>query len=185
VPLVALLYGAQWSASAGVLAALGLFGALRVVLDLLASFLMARGAARPVLYVQIVWFLSLIPAVTLGAHWNGVRGAAWAHLAVSALIILPAYALALRSLEVRCRVLVKAIWVPTLALFPTWFAAHSVATSIGSPVLALLAGGGAGTIVYLALVGRWVHRYLPPISLPFRRLPRPVVVDGPHPEGAQ
>ena len=81
-PLIVLLYGERWAAAAAVLVALGAFGALRVVLDLLATYLMAQGAARPVLYVQILWFVTLIPATAAGVHWLGIKGAGWAHLAV-------------------------------------------------------------------------------------------------------
>jgi PST family polysaccharide transporter len=108
-PLVALLYGARWSPAATVLGALGLFGALRVVLDLMATYLMARGAARSVLYVQIVWFLALIPAVVLATHWKGIAGAGWSHVAVAALVVLPAYAVALARAGTPVRTVVRAM----------------------------------------------------------------------------
>jgi PST family polysaccharide transporter len=162
-PLVVLLYGARWSPSAGVLSALGLFGALRVALDLLATYLMARGAARPVLYVQALWFLSLIPAVVLATHWKGIAGAGWSHLAVSALVVLPAYAVALARTGTPARVLVRAMWLPAVAAVPTWWVAHAVAGEVQRPFLALVLGGLAGSVTYAAVCYRWLRRLLPGI----------------------
>jgi PST family polysaccharide transporter len=180
-PLVNLLYGAKWGASATVLVALGLFGALRVALDLIATYLMARGAARPVLYVQIVWFVALIPAVVLATHWKGVAGAGWSHVAVAALVILPAYVLPLRASGVPVRSLVSAMWLPTLASVPTWWVAHAVASAVDGSFAALAVGGVAGGVVYLALCYRWVRRLLPGGGQR-RRAPAARAVDRAQPE---
>jgi lipopolysaccharide exporter len=160
-PLVTLMYGARWGPAVPVLAALGFFGALRVALDLLATYLMARGAARPVLYVQIWWFVILIPAVIAGTHWLGIAGAGWAHLAVAAVGILPAYAVALRHAGTSPRILVTALWPPLVAAAPTWWVAHLCASSIGEPILALMAGTLAGCATYGAISYRRVRSLLP------------------------
>jgi PST family polysaccharide transporter len=179
-PLITLLYGKRWSESATVLAALGMFGALRVVLDLLATFLMARGATKPVLYVQILWFVGLIPGVIVATHWKGIAGAGWSHLVVSAALVLPAYAIALWRLGFSPRILLAAMWVPTLAAVPTWWVAHEIADAVSEPILALLAGGLAGSLVYLALCYRWARPLLPPLRL---RRRQPLIVDQPRVEG--
>ncbi len=153
-PLIVLLYGGRWSTSAGALGALGIFGALIVVFDLCASYLTARGAARSVLIVQIVWFLGLIPPMILATEWLGIRGAAWSHVVIGALVILPAYLVAVRAMGARIADIVRALWLPTLAAGPMWLAGHAVASAIGTPILALLAGGTAGTLTYLAICHR-------------------------------
>jgi lipopolysaccharide exporter len=155
-PLIVLLYGGRWSASSAALGALGIFGALIVVFDLCASYLTARGAARSVLVVQIVWFLGLIPPMVLATQWLGIRGAAWAHVFIGALVILPAYLLALRGVGARIGVIVRAMWLPTLAAAPMWWAGHAVATAVGTPILALLAGGTTGVLTYLVICHRMV-----------------------------
>lgn len=160
-PLIVLLYGERWAAAAAVLVALGAFGALRVVLDLLATYLMAQGAARPVLYVQILWFVTLIPATAAGVHWLGIPGAGWAHLAVAVCVILPAYAVALRRVGTSPRVLLRAGWPPLVAAVPTWWIAHTVATSVGSPVLALILGGAMGCLTYAAVSYPRIRKLLP------------------------
>jgi lipopolysaccharide exporter len=159
-PLVAFLYGERWNDSAAVLAALGFFGGLRVALDLLATYLMARGASRPVLYIQLLWFVALIPTVIVAIHWHGVAGAAWAHLVVGALIVLPAYAVALARLGTSPRVLVQSLWLPLLASVPTWWVAHTLAGAIDNSFLALLAGGVAGCLTYGAITYRRVRQLL-------------------------
>jgi O-antigen/teichoic acid export membrane protein len=177
-PLVTLLYGARWSPSATVLGALGLFGALRVVLDLMATYLTARGAARPVLCVQVVWFLALVPAVVVATRWKGIAGAGWSHVAVAALVVLPAYAIALARSGTPPRTVVRAMWLPTAAAVPTWWVAHTVAGHTQRPFLALALGGLAGVATYLAVCHRWLRRLVPDAG-PRRRRARPRVVDQP------
>ena len=160
-PLVILLYGHRWSASATVLAALGIFGALRVAFDLMATYLMAKGAPRPVLYVQLLWFVALIPPMILATHAFGIKGAGWSHLVVGAAVILPAYALALSRVGVRVRTLVSAMWLPIAACVPAWLIATLVSDQLHEPVLRVLAGGTAGLGVYVALTFWWVRRLLP------------------------
>lgn len=182
-PVVALLYGARWSASASVLAALGIFGALRVAIDLIATYLLARGTARAVFYVQALWLLSLIPVVVIGTHWKGIAAAGWSHLIVAAVVVLPAYAIALGRVGVPLRQLVGAMWLPAAAALPTWCAAHAVATQVQRPLLALLLGGLAGCGVYVALCYRWLRRLLPEGSL--RRRKRATrLTERPQAEGA-
>ena len=160
-PLVILLYGHRWSPSAPALAALGIFGALRVAFDVIATYLMAKGAARPVLYVQVLWFIALIPPMVLATRWMGIAGAAWAHLAVGALVILPAYCLALSRVGTRAGSIMSALWLPTAAAIPTWWTAQTVANQMQQPLLGLLLGGAAGSIAYLAICYRWVRRLWP------------------------
>jgi len=183
-PLIELLYGPKWSASAVVLAALGIFGAVRVILDLLATYLMARGASRPLLYVNALWFFGLIPAVIAGAHLHGVSGVGWAHVAVAVAVILPAYMVALRRIGVPLRVLATSMWLPTLAAVPMWLVAHLLGRLIGEPLLALAAGGLAGLAVYAAICLPWLRRLLPADALRLRRRRAARIADQPQPEGA-
>jgi lipopolysaccharide exporter len=160
-PLIVNLYGTRWGTSASVLAALGFFGGLRVALDLLATYLLAKGAARAVLYVQIVWFLALIPFVIVGTHWDGIAGAAWAHLLVGVMVVLPAYGLALKAAGTPPRALLVAMWAPLVAGVPTWWVAHVIVTEIDQPQVALVAGGIAGCATYAVLSYRRIRPLLP------------------------
>jgi lipopolysaccharide exporter len=158
VPLVAFVYGAVWAPSAGVLAALGLFGALRVAFDLFASFLLARGASGAVLWIQGLWFVALIPAMVIGTRLFGINGGGWAHLGIGLAIVLPAYLYAARRTGVDLKALAAVVWPPLAAGIPAWLAAHLVAGLVQTPVLALVLGGTAGTGVYAVLIFRWLRR---------------------------
>lgn len=183
-PLIVLLYGSRWSESATVLAALGMFGALRVVLDLMATYLIAHGAARHVLYVQIAWFLALIPAVIVGARWQGIAGAGWAHLAVSLAVVLPAYGVALARAGSGPGPLLRVLWPPVAAVAPAGLLAHFVAGSIDSPFIALVLGGLVGLGTYALLVHRWLLATLRDGSEDEGRAPAPLLEKQPPLEAA-
>jgi len=157
-PLVNFVYGARWSPSVPVLAALGLFGALRVVFDLMASYLLARGASRQVLWVQLIWFAALVPAMILGTHWYGIAGGGWAHLVVAVVVILPAYLVAVRHTGADMRLLAAAFWPPLLAAIPAAAGGYAAAAFIDSPALALLSGAILGGALYGALLFPWLKR---------------------------
>lgn len=153
-PVVVLLYGERWLPAAGALTALATFGALRVLFDLMATYLIARGATRPVLWIQLVWLLALVPAVVVGARVGGSAGAGWAHVTVALAVVLPLYLHAVRRSGADLRGLLGATWLPLLAAAPTALVAGLVGAQIASPLLGLLAGGLAGTAAYVAVVGR-------------------------------
>lgn len=160
LPVVRVVYGDVWRPSAPVLAALGIFGALRVLFDLVASYLLAHGRSRAVLLVQVAWFVALVVGVVVGAHGWGIAGAGWAHLIVALVVVLPAYLLALRGAGVPWRPLAHATTTPMLAAATAGVAAGSVASMIGRPWLALIAGAGVGVGVYAVLILRWLQRAL-------------------------
>lgn len=159
-PLIVVMYGERWTPGAAALAALGMFGAMRVALDMVATYLMAKGAARGVLYVQIAWFAALIPVTVLATRWYGVAGAGWAHLIVAVAVVAPGYAVAVARVGGDPKALGKAMLVPIAAAVPMWFAAHLLAGAIQQPFLALVAGGAAGVAVYAALCWRWSRKLL-------------------------
>lgn len=160
VQVVVLLYGTRWLPAAGALTALATFGAVRVLFDLMATYLIARGATRPVLWIQLVWLLALVPAVVVGVRWWGSAGAGWAHVAVALVVVLPLYLVSVRRSGADLRALLGATWRPLLAAVPTVTAALLVSRQVASPLLGLLAGGLAGSVVYVVLVGRPLLRDL-------------------------
>ncbi len=177
-PLIVLFYGARWAESAVVLGALAMFGALRVAFDLIATYLSAKGASRPLLYVTVLWFFGLIPPMIFMTQWLGIAGAGWTHVAVAFAVILPAYIFALTRLGLGPWTLLPAVWLPSLAAVPTWWVAHTVAAQMHQPVLALLFGGTAGMLAYLAICHRWLLRLRPQVSQSKAPvLPEPVLAE--------
>ncbi|MBY6680375.1 oligosaccharide flippase family protein [Rhodococcus sp. BP-316] len=156
VPIVDTLYGSEWSGAAGALAALGVFGALRVMFDLLATYLTARGASRPVFWVQVLWISALVPAAVVGAHLNGIVGVAWSHSLVGLLIVLPAYLWAARRIGADIHALTVACAPPVLAFAATVCPVIVVTRTFDEPVLQASMAGLVGALVYAGFIHHWI-----------------------------
>lgn len=175
-PLISVLYGDKWLMSVPVLAALGVFGSLRVIFDILTAFLYARGRSTPVLWVQILWLFTLTIGMVIATRAFGIVGAGWVHLIVAALIVLPAYLIALKSSGVSLVALAKRSWWPSLATLPAIAAAWGVQSALNNNLAALLGGGLAAVSVYALIMWPWARRELTAI--------RPVdAATGTAPEG--
>jgi lipopolysaccharide exporter len=149
-PLVLTLYGPKWAASAKVLSILSLYGAISIICVLFANMLTSLGKAKLVLIVQLVWLGALVPAMALGVHWNGIVGAAIAHIAVIGPLVLPSYLFALkRTTGVRFSMLGKAILPSLLAASAAALAARATASQSGNALVQLVTGLGVGGLVYV------------------------------------
>ncbi|WP_185276125.1 lipopolysaccharide biosynthesis protein [Leifsonia shinshuensis] len=165
-PLIDVLYGERWLPGAPVLAALGLYGSLRVAFDISAGYLYSQGRSRPVLWIQIVWLVALVGVMIVATRAFGIEGAGWAHVLVAVVVILPAYLIALKLAGIRLGELAHAAWLPTVAALPAVAAAIAAAVFIQNPLLALLAGGGAALVLYAALVWPWLRKQLKVLRAP-------------------
>lgn len=159
-PVISVLYGERWLPAAPVLAALGIYGALRVVFDIATGFLYAQGRSRPVLYIQIVWIVLLTVGMITTIPGYGIEGAAWVHVAVSVIIILPMHLIVLRASGVRIRQVLRDALPPTLGAVPAIAVAVAVRMLIDEPLVALLVGGVAAVAVYGAAMWSWGRREL-------------------------
>jgi PST family polysaccharide transporter len=157
-PLVRGVYGNRWIGAATALTWLALFGAFRTTMDLFVDFLIALGRTRRVMAVQLLWLGTLIPAMVVGVRVAGLAGAGAAHVAVAALLVMPAYVLAGRKVGVAAAPLLRLMLV---ILAWSGFAAtiaRLAASRFPNPWLACLAGGFAGTAVYLIPYVRTIWR---------------------------
>src|SRR5262249_34860420 len=155
-----LVYGERWLPAAQALGGLAFFGAMRVVFDLMATYLTSVGATRAVLLVQAIWLAALGPAMVIGISGWGLAGAGWAHVVVGAFVALPAYSLAVRSCGVAVGGLLRGLAVPALAVLPAVLAGMGAASLVDNRLLALLLGGPVATLVYAGLTGYWLRRQL-------------------------
>jgi lipopolysaccharide exporter len=158
--VVTFVYGPTWLGSAGALGVLAVFGAMRVVFDLMATFLIARGASRPVLLVQIAWVVALVPAMVVGVHARGLVGAGIAHLVVALAVVLPAYTLTLNRQGVSLGALARAAAPPVGAAMVAATAVWATAQVTDVPWQALVLGSTVGILAYLALLQRWLRSRL-------------------------
>ena len=169
LPTVTFVYGPKWLASAGALAVLALFGTMRVVFDLMATFLIARGGSRPVLLVQIIWVAVLVPAMVVGVHTWGIVGAGarpprcCLHCGAPCISGCPQPTRCARprphsrgGTAIRRRVGdPAAVWVSSRTIDVAWHA--------------LALGGSIGILVYLGLLRRWLRSRLSSNRLADRR----------------
>jgi lipopolysaccharide exporter len=160
IPAVSFVYGPKWLGSAGALGVLAVFGAMRVVFDLMATFLIARGASKPVLLVQLAWVVALVPAMAVGVHARGLVGAGIAHLVVGLVVVLPAYTLALNRQGVPFLALVRAGVPPVRAALLAAIAVWASTQATNAPWQALVLGSTVGILVYLALLHGWLRSRL-------------------------
>lgn len=157
-PVIEVVYGVKWLPAAPVLAALGIYGSLRVAFDIFAGYLYARGRSAPVLWIQIISLLALVGAMIFATRAYGIVGAAWAHVAVAIGIVLPAYAIVLRRSGVQLAEFIRAAWWPTVVALPVVAVAMAANLLLDHALAALLAGGGGSLGVYALLMRPWLRR---------------------------
>jgi PST family polysaccharide transporter len=160
VPVIGILYGAQWDRAAPVLIWLAALGAVRILVDVWVAYLTAAGRSGLLLCCQAAWLLALAPMMWWAVGTHGLEGAGGAHVAV-ALVAIPAYLLALRATGIRITSLARPLLLPVLAAVPAGAAGLLVTRATSDPWLQLFGGGLAIVGVYAAVLGRWVIGLLP------------------------
>ncbi|MFT4165248.1 MAG: oligosaccharide flippase family protein [Microlunatus sp.] len=154
-PAIELLYGSRWRGAAVALIGLGAFGGIRVVFDLMVTYLIAAGNTRTVLAIQAIWLAVMVPAMYVGVRTFGLSGAGWTHAAVAVGIVLPAYLVALRRADVSVAALLRGCLLPTLAVIPYVVVGIGIVKYSPSPPLAILFGGIAAVMLYVLPLSRW------------------------------
>jgi lipopolysaccharide exporter len=164
--LVPFLYGEKWLPAAYALVGLGFFGAFRIVTDLMATFLIAAGSSTLVLMVQILWLVTLVPALVIGVRLDGIAGASWGLTLSTGVVVLPAYGVMLHRLGVQTATFARNLLVPLLGAVPAGVCGMFVAHVVHQRLLALLIGGVLGTALYLLPIARWLRRRLSELRQP-------------------
>lgn len=157
-PVIGVLYGDKWLPSAPVLAALGVFGSLRVIFDIFTAFLYAKGLSKPVLWVQVLWLLTLAAGMVVATGAFGIVGAGWVHVLVAVVIVLPAYLIALRYSGLKALSVLRRSWWPTLATIPASGVAWVTSGVLANPLVQLMVGGCAAVVVYVLIMWPWAMR---------------------------
>jgi PST family polysaccharide transporter len=162
-PLIAFLYGGQWSPAVPALRVLAVFTLVSVVTGLAMDSLMGAGATRATMWVQIGWAAALIPVLWAATSFDGIRGAALAHAGVGLLVAVPLAALAVKGIGVDVARMGPGLVRPLAAGALACAIATVTARLVGpSPVLQLLVAGGIGMLAYLtaAVPRAQLHRWL-------------------------
>jgi len=151
-PLVVTVYGSRWDAAAPVLAILALYGALSVFCLLIANVLSGMGHTVGLFVVQVAWLAALVPLMNVGVRYDGIVGAAYAHIVVVILVAVPAYLIMLkRASSVRLLPLVSAVAPALIGSVVCGVASYGATTLVGSMAGQLLLGGAVGGVAYLML----------------------------------
>ena len=153
--IIVVLYGSEWVPAASALAILATLGVARVGLDLCYDFFVAVGRSRTVLWLQALWVAALIPTMLVGTRMGGIEGAAVAHIVVVVTIMVPAFSYALHRAEMPLRPLAVALRRPAVVSFVTLATVLMVDSAMTTDLVALVAGGLAGILVYASLVLPW------------------------------
>lgn len=152
-PLVSLVYGATWLPAVSVLKWLAILGGIRVLLDLGYDALVAVGATRFLLAVQVAWLAALMAALPFGARLGGIAGVGMSHVAVAVSVTAAAYLIALGRAGLPVAKMASALAGPAVAGAATaCLLAFALRSDVG-PWIALLVIGGGASLLYVALVG--------------------------------
>ena len=165
-PIIVVLYGDRWSAAASALVGLGVFGGLRIVLDLFVTFLVASGATVEVLLVQVGWLCVMIPAMYVGVRNYGLAGAGWSHVAVVVFVVLPLYGICLRRLGVDVVRFFRGCVFPVLAAVPAVVVCSWIGGLDADPWLLLAVGVLAALLTYALPLSRWWLRSVDQLRRP-------------------
>ncbi|GAB3772264.1 PST family polysaccharide transporter [Nocardioides ginsengisegetis] len=159
--LVVSVYGPTWGRAAPVLAVLGVFGSMRILLTVLTIYLTAVGASRSVLAIQGTWIAALVPALMFAVHSDGIVGAGVAQPLVAVLVVCPlAFWAVRRHGGGSAWHLLRACARPALGtclVGATLLAVRELTTPGWTQ---LLVAGTLSLLVYAASTGPWVRRHL-------------------------
>ena len=153
LPLIVVVYGEKWKAAAPVLVFLAVLGGLRVAFDFFYDLFVAVGQSRILVGIQALWFVALIPALTIGARQDGLPGVGIGHVVVALGIIGPVYLVALRRRHgISVRTVFGAIARPALGgLFA--IVAGVVVLQLADSYFVELAAGAAAMLAVYAIAG--------------------------------
>jgi PST family polysaccharide transporter len=153
LPLIELLYGADWAPSAPVLRFLIILGVARMLTQLALDILTGAGATRATLWFNLGWAVALVPALIIGTRAEGARGAAIAHSVVALLVALPLAFAALRRVGVTLLPIGRGLIRPLLAAAAGAAACAMVRDVVPDVVVSQLAAAGVvGLATYALLV---------------------------------
>ncbi|TRW43581.1 oligosaccharide flippase family protein [Georgenia yuyongxinii] len=161
-PIVTFVYGEEWGMAASALTWLAVFGAFKIIFELVYDFLVIAGASGVILRIQTLSLIVIVPVVLAGAVVDGIRGVAAAQAVTAALILFPLYLYQLSRVGVPVVAAVRRLAAPAVVSVTTGFAAWGLGVVVESDALAsMIAGAGVALAVAgLLLADRASLRHL-------------------------
>ncbi|MGX7824066.1 oligosaccharide flippase family protein [Actinokineospora sp. 24-640] len=152
MPMLHVVYGAQWAPAAVALQVLAALGMVRILLFIGYDLLVALDGNRSLVWLQALWLGTVLPALVVGTRVDGIRGAAVAQVAVAVLIVLPTFVWVIRRRGLRLRPAVLACARPALGAVLIAGSAVVVHLVFADPLPRLLVGGLVAALLYLPVV---------------------------------
>lgn len=160
-PLTVTLFGERWAPAAAAMLGLGIFGMARILSELFADLCVGAGRTLGLFWVQVVWLIALAPALWFGVSQWGIAGAGYAHAVVAWFVVVPIYlVLVQRGVGASAAAILRASLLPAVGAGACALASGFVASTAGSPIVAVLLGGLVGIVAYLAATLPLGLRYL-------------------------
>jgi Membrane protein involved in the export of O-antigen and teichoic acid len=164
-PLVDVLYGPGWSAAGAAMIGLGVFGAGRILTEMLADICVGVGRTGALFWIQAIWMLSLLPALLVGVRLGGITGVAVGHAVIVWVIVVPSYFILVRHLlGVGIRPTLLRCLLPLLVSVVVGAMAWGVSTLVPSDAGGVIAGGTVGAGLYILLIWRHARRLIRELS---------------------
>jgi O-antigen/teichoic acid export membrane protein len=151
-PLVLFLYGPPWLPAAAALSWLGLVASARVLHELSYDALVGDDRPLALFGLQVLWLVTLVPALTIGTRVGGIRGTALGHVVITFGVAGVSYLFMMRRGGVRLRPLARAVARPALAGAVMLAVLALGRDRFSSPLITLVAVGGLASLVYVGLV---------------------------------
>jgi PST family polysaccharide transporter len=151
-PLVDVLYGSRWRPAAAALQFLAFLMVARMLTALIFDIQTGLGNTRKVVWVNLAWFLALVPAVWAGALIDGIRGAAVANAVVSIGLAVPMAGITLQRCGVDLAPVLRGVLRPLAGGVAAGVVMTATSLTVESSLAQLVLAGGAGTVVYGAVV---------------------------------
>lgn len=147
--IVRVLYGDKWLPAVEIVRILAFLGGMRVFLNFFADIFAAIG--KPILELRmfVIWFGALVPALILGTNLWGIEGAAFAHIFVSTLIIVPIVIQNLIKNDFPIGLTARNSLIFIIGALGQAVTSYSTAQLISQPFISLVVAGGLGGVVFV------------------------------------
>jgi PST family polysaccharide transporter len=150
--VIATVYGDTWLPAAEALTLLCVLAAIRILLELGYDYLAARGHSSTNLVLQGVWLLALVPALSVGAANDGIRGVALAHAVLAGALVLPLFLFMAAKRGLPVTLLARLCVRPLLAGGLVIISGLVVRSLVTNPTASLLVGGPVSAVLAVAVI---------------------------------
>ena len=147
--IVRVLYGDKWIPAIEIVRILAFLGGLRVFMNFFADIFAAIGKPILELRVFVIWFTALLPSLIVGTHLWGIVGAAFAHIFVSAVIIIPIVVRNLVNHDFPVKTTAKNSIIFVVGAICQAIASYSISKMIDQPFISLVLAGSVGGLVFI------------------------------------